>query len=78
MRPMLDDSGMRCASDWGNTRCRFIRTTAEIDAKKKQATKRQAFHRATPDAQERNLTGVREVADVTLIWLVRIEPDRKE
>ena len=48
---------------------------ADIDAKKKQATKRQAFNRAIRDAQERSLIGVREVEDKTLIWLVRNETE---
>jgi hypothetical protein len=47
--------------------------TADVDPRKKQAAKRQAFHRATRDAAERSLIGVREVDDVTLIWLARNE-----
>jgi hypothetical protein len=52
--------------------------TADVDAKKRQATKRQAFHRAARDAQERSLIGVREVDDVTLVWLVRNEPETSQ
>jgi AAA domain len=49
---------------------------AEGDAKQKQNAKRQAFHRAIRDAQERSLIGVREVGEAMITWLVRSEAAR--
>ena len=69
-RPFHDGPVVR-AVDIEIVKAEFYKSypTADIDAKKKQATKRQAFHRAMRDAQERNLIGVREVSGTKWRWL---------
>jgi hypothetical protein len=72
-RPFADGPVVR-AVDIEVVRAEFYKSyPADGDARQKQSAKRQAFNRAVRDAQERGLIGVREVGDVTLIWLVRNE-----
>jgi hypothetical protein len=79
---VLVDHGQKCqpfsdmpevrAVDTDIVRNEFYRSmAADGDAEQKQATRRQAFHRAITDAQDRRLIGVREVDGKTLLWLVQ-------
>jgi hypothetical protein len=70
-QPFLDMAEVR-AVDIEIARNNFYRSmAADGDAKQRQATRRQAFHRAVNDAQDRRLIGVREVDGKTLLWLVQ-------
>jgi hypothetical protein len=42
---------------------------ADGDANAKQNVRRQAFGRALKDAQARGLIGVREIENITYVWL---------
>ena len=46
---------------------------ADTEAKK-QAARRQAFHRATKAAQAASLIGARLVDGIELVWLTKPEP----
>jgi hypothetical protein len=76
-RPFADGPLVR-AVDIEIIRAEFYKSypTADVDAKKKQETRRKAFSRAVRDAQERSLIGVREVEETTLVWLVQNAPTR--
>jgi hypothetical protein len=71
-RPFLDGPVVR-AVNIEVVRAEFYKSypAADADAKKKQATKRQAFNRVIRDAQDRSLIGVREVGGTTLVWFGR-------
>jgi hypothetical protein len=69
-RPMPDGPMVR-AVDAEIVRSEFYRVYVVVDAppKKKQAARRQAFHRALKDAQSRELIGTHTAGGGTLLWL---------
>jgi AAA domain len=73
LKPFPDDQDMTVrAVDVELVRIEFYRGyLAEGDAKAKQAARRQAFHRAIKDAQERQLIGLREIDGTTFVWLAQ-------
>jgi hypothetical protein len=73
-RPFLDGPVVR-AVDIEIVRVEFYKShPADGDAKAKQATRRQAFHRAIRLAQQKKLIGVWEVEGITLVWLGKNDP----
>jgi hypothetical protein len=70
LRPFADGPSVR-AIDLEVVRSEFHKSyAADGDATAKQATRRQAFHRAIRTAQDRSLVGVRDIAGTTFIWLI--------
>jgi hypothetical protein len=63
------------AVDIEAVRAEFYRchAPADGDARARQAARRQAFNRAIKGAQEKQLIGVREIGQVTYVWLAKVE-----
>jgi hypothetical protein len=62
------------AVDINIVRAEFYRSyPAEGDEKAKQAARQRAFHRAINKAQDNDLIGVREIEEITYVWLARIQ-----
>ena len=62
------------AVDINIIRAEFYRSyPAEGDEKAKQAARQRAFHRAINKAQDNDLIGVREIEEITYVWLARIQ-----
>ena len=55
----------------------FYASTAAVDgtSEQKQHFKRQRFWRAVNRAQEDRLIGLREINNVTYLWLMPLQPD---
>ena len=76
-RPFPDGPLVR-AVDLEIVRQEFHRSyPAEGDAATRHAARRKAFHRAIVAAQEQGLIGVREVNDVTMIWLINPQDEAR-
>ena len=76
-RPFPDGPMVR-AVDIEIVRQEFHRSyPAEGDAATRHAARRKAFHRAIVAAQEQGLVGVREVNDVTIVWLINPQDEAR-
>jgi hypothetical protein len=76
--PFLDGPTVR-ATSLETVRAEFYKSySAEGDPKAKQQARRQAFHRATTDAQANGLIGIREIDAVIYIWIATPPPEQPD